>query len=373
MIFGHGGNIVQIAKIMGCNPEEIVDMSSNVNPIGPPPGLEAYLKKRIDQSRILPEVDAASAVGAFADRYGLNPMQVIPGNGTTQLIYMIPRALGFRKVMIVGPTYADYLDACRMAGTNCRQHVAVPERMFVPDLEQIKKAANDTDAVFICNPNNPTGTLISADPLKDLIQCCPETIFIVDESYLPFVAEEEKASLIATGFHNLIVLHSMSKVFRIPGLRIGFAISDPSVIDKLKTHFLPWSVNGLAQIAVSYLMEKSSQTQAFINESQLFLKAERHRFTQNLAAADCMEAYPSSTSFVLIRLYDNLNASVVCEDLLKDKILIRNCSNFTGLSQRYIRISLKDPAANTALADKLLTINNLQKKEKPAGQWKAAG
>jgi threonine-phosphate decarboxylase len=111
MINGHGGNVYQLARDLGCLPSDIIDMSSNVNPFGPPPGLMALLKENIHAITALPEVDAGSAVGAFSARYGLRPDQVVPGNGTTQLIHTLPLALETRHALIVAPTYSDYADS----------------------------------------------------------------------------------------------------------------------------------------------------------------------------------------------------------------------------------------------------------------------
>jgi len=114
MIIGHGGNIYQIASKLGCAPSEIIDMSSNLNPVGTMPGLINFLRDSLTEITTLPEADSAGAVTAFADRCSVDSELVIAGNGTTQFIYSIPIALGTKKALILGPTYADYADACKM-------------------------------------------------------------------------------------------------------------------------------------------------------------------------------------------------------------------------------------------------------------------
>ena len=114
MLIGHGGNIYDLARRLGCAPAEIVDMSSNVNPLGPPPGLQAYLRDNLHVITALPEVDSNSLVRSFAERYDIDSKLVLAGNGSTQFIYSIPQALESKRALILGPTYADYADACRM-------------------------------------------------------------------------------------------------------------------------------------------------------------------------------------------------------------------------------------------------------------------
>lgn len=349
MIVGHGGNIVEVARQVGCRPSEISDMSSNVNPLGPPPGLLAHLAQHLEAILALPEVDSRQMVEAFARRHDLPADAVLAGNGTTQLIYALPRALDTRRALILGPTYADYADACRMQGVAPAFSLARETDGFRPDLERLDQAAAAADTVFVCNPNNPSGALI---PSADLERCCrrhPGVTFIIDESYLPFASPPAARSLMGCGLPNVVVLNSMSKIFRIPGLRIGFAVSSPATIDRLRQFALPWSVNSLAQAAVGYLMAHPAETEAFVNATRQFLDAEKAAFGEALKAAAHLEPFPSATSFILIRLDCGLKAAAVWRRLAARRILIRDCSNFEGLSERFIRISLKDQATNRAL------------------------
>jgi threonine-phosphate decarboxylase len=158
MIDGHGGNIYQLAQRLACRPSDISDMSANVNPLGPMPALIAHLKASISSAiAALPDVDAGGIVGAFSRFYGIDPRQVMAGNGTTELIYLIPRALNVKKALVVGPTYSDYRDACSMNQVACDHLICREKDDFVPDVQAIRQAAATADLVFLCNPNNPTG------------------------------------------------------------------------------------------------------------------------------------------------------------------------------------------------------------------------
>ena len=141
MIVGHGGNILDAARKIGCSPSEIIDLSTNVNPLGPMDGLVSFLLERMHEIAHLPDVEATQAVGHFASRYDLNPDRILAGNGTTQFIYTAPGALKSRKVLILGPTYADYADACRRHGVDFEFQFADADQAFQPDIPALSRAA----------------------------------------------------------------------------------------------------------------------------------------------------------------------------------------------------------------------------------------
>jgi threonine-phosphate decarboxylase len=341
MITGHGGNTWELAARLGCRISDITDMSSNVNPLGPPPGLMAFLTREMDRVLSLPQVDAGAAVAAVAGRYRVDPANVVAGNGSTELIHLLPRALNLKKGLIVGPTYADYGDACRMQGAALDFRLARAEDRFVPDLDAIGRAIAGHDAVFICNPNNPTGAMIPKDDLARLCRSHPETVWIVDESYLPFAGESDADGMVPVRLPNVVVLSSMSKIFRVPGLRIGFAFGPAALMDRCRRLAMPWTQNALAQAAVGYLMDHRGETDEFIRKTRHFLDAERRRMTESLVSMPGLDAFESATSFVLCRVSGNINAGQVCECLARKRILVRNCANFHGLDDTYFRISLK--------------------------------
>ncbi|GBC63567.1 histidinol-phosphate aminotransferase [Desulfonema ishimotonii] len=356
MISGHGGNIYKLAQDLNCAPSDIIDMSSNVNPLGPPPGLVTFLRENILLINALPEVDASSAISAFADRYDTDPQLVVPGNGTTQLIHTIPLALKSRRALILGPTYADYADACIMHGVHHEFFFADPRRAFAPDMAKLTEMAGNSDTVFICNPDNPTGHLIPRAELMALCRACPETFFVIDESYLPFVADDREYTMLRCGLPNVMILNSMSKIFRVPGLRIGFLVSSGPIVRKMNRYGLPWSLNSLAQAAVVYLMENREEIGAFVRQTRTALSGERQYLAAALGSAPGIRLFPSTTSFVLAELSGAHTAESVCAALAEERILIRNCANFQGLSDRFIRISLKTPEINRLLAGKLSEI-----------------
>ena len=356
MLGGHGGNIYELARLHGCAPSEIIDMSSNVNPLGPPTGLVDFLKKNIYTVTCLPEVDSREITSHFARHFELEPDRLLVGNGTTQFIYMTPHVLETRGALILGPTFTDYYDACRMNNILPSMMMADESDYFRPDIKRLDQKIDGKDTVFICNPNNPTGSLIPIDELEWLCRSHPETNFVIDESYLPFVTLGEKVSMIHSGLTNVVVLISISKIFKIPGLRIGFMVSCAKTIKKFRRYLPPWSVNSLAQAAGRYLVAQGNEVNLFIKKTKMFYDDQRKEFYKNFEHIPEIQLIPSTTPFVLVRLPDFLSASRVCSQLARDKILIRDCTNFHGLTDQFIRISLKTRRANRTLAEKLLSM-----------------
>jgi len=352
MIIGHGGNIKDLAKTLGCDVDDIIDMSSNLNPLGPPETIEKIICENLIKIRSLPEPDALSMRKGFAGFHGIDPAQVVAGNGTTFFIYTIPKALDSRKVLISGPTYSDYKDACLMHKIDFRHCLAKGSNQFDPDVDEISRMAKQADTVFICNPNNPTGSLVPKEKLVYLIQKHENTVFIIDESYLPFVDGAEEYSLVSeTGLENLIVLSSMSKIFRIPGLRTGFLSAARELCEKTMAYYQPWSVNALAQAVIEHIFNHPEKIKPFYRNTRAYIKAEKQVFLESLKAVKGLHFYNTHTYFILARLTNQATSKAFCEKIGRHKILIRECSNFFGLSDQYVRFSLKQRQTNDRLAE----------------------
>ncbi|MCF8045434.1 MAG: aminotransferase class I/II-fold pyridoxal phosphate-dependent enzyme [Desulfarculaceae bacterium] len=353
MITGHGGNVEFLAGQLGCAVNEIADMSSNLNPLGPPDGFEKFLADHLRSLERLPEADASTLTHTFCGKRDIDPETTIAANGTTWFIYTLPLALASEKVLISGPTYSDYRDGCISLGISPSFLTADTDADFCPDLSLISRKAGEFDTVFLCNPNNPTGSFLSKNELVEVVKQHPDTMFVLDESYLPFVPNAEKHSLVPrTDCKNLIVLSSMSKIFTVPGMRIGFLTAHPDTVEKVMRFYQPWSVNALAQKAGIYLLETHSDDSPFLVRTRKFIQEERELFRKNLENVSGIRLFPSAASFLLARVTCGLTAEQVCQRVGRNKILIRNCSNFRGLGDgKFVRFSLKDHRLNLKLAD----------------------
>ncbi|MCF8026243.1 MAG: aminotransferase class I/II-fold pyridoxal phosphate-dependent enzyme [Desulfobacteraceae bacterium] len=349
MIHGHGGNIFAAAEALGCRPEDITDMSANINPLGPMPGLLEHLGQNIENVCRLPEVDAYRAVKAYACWQGIDENRIIAGAGTTEFLYLLPRALGIGSAIVAGPTYSDYADAMEINNVKYNYFMRKSKNRFKPDLNMLKKQAEDADAVFFCNPNNPTAEFTDTEQLASLVRSMPETLFAIDESYLPFVRGPENKTMAHTGLSNLVVLQSLSKIHCIPGLRVGFCVAPEPAAEKIRKYLPPWSVNSQAQAAVLFIVQNSETAEAHAEKTRKYLQGQRAEIYKRLSDIPGLEAFDSDTTFMLMRA-ESFNAAEIADHMLASRLLIRDCSNFQGMDEHFFRISLKAPESNDLAA-----------------------
>ncbi len=370
---GHGGNIYQAARRLNCRPEDIIDMSSNMNPLGPPPGLLEFLKNRLDLITRLPEVDSRRAIAAFAEYLQIDPACVLAGNGTTQFIYDIPAVLETQRALVVAPTYSDYAHACQLQRVACRTLTSEEANSFRLELDVLCGHLADVDTVFLCNPNNPTGCLIPGEEIHQLCRSHPQIRFVVDESYLPFVPQAEGHSMAGCRLENVVVLASVSKIFKIPGLRVGFMISTPEIIQRFVRHLPPWSMNSLAQLTAEFLATHRRSVERFVRSSRQYFERRRAQFSELLKTVPQIKLYAGRTPFVLMQLPETLSAGLIQNQLDSRRILVRNCANFTGLSERFIRAALQSPRINRLLAEMLIAaVDEAPARQRPGSRRQLA-
>ncbi|NCC30791.1 MAG: pyridoxal phosphate-dependent class II aminotransferase [Chloroflexia bacterium] len=325
----HGGNIYRAAAILGCRPDDISDYSSNVADTQPAvvagldlPGLLARL----------PEPHSHALRAALAAHYRTAPDNICVTAGTTEAIERICALFAGKRVTIFAPTYSDYELYARAAALEIRSIVApAPDYAFAAGDVRI-----DGDLCFLCNPNNPSGGGVPRPELIALIARHPATLFVVDESYLPFHLEEESLTLTAHLSTNLVVLRSFSKIHGLPGLRLGFVLSDNSALmTALENRCSPWNVNSVAQELGMRLIDVDTRPIAQHTARQ------RHQLLADLQQFPWLQPLPSTVNFVLCHLQGR-RAPELFEQCLSRRVLIRDCGNFTGLDGEYIRFSIKD-------------------------------
>ena len=359
MLFGHGGNIYDAAREIGCDPGAILDFSSNVSPLPLKRPFLDFLVDRLPTIQVLPEPDSQTLRETLSERTGLGPQNFLVGNGTTEWIFNIPAVLpGIGRVVIPIPTYSDYEDAARLAGKEpfflgpFIDHGEGTSGNGDGLLKELEQHVRPGDLIFLCNPNNPTGAFIEPGLLHEFICNFKESLWVVDESYAPFIGPDEESSLLSKGVvKNCLILRSFSKIYGIPGLRIG-AISGPESLLKLLSERLkPWSVGTLAQLSGSYLLRKGE----WEAETRLYLKGEKKFLKGKIEAIPGLRPLGSRTHFFLVQVTkEDLSGKVLAKRLLKRKILVRDCSNFRGLEGAdIIRISPRLREENEILIDAL--------------------
>ncbi|MEA3546769.1 MAG: aminotransferase class I/II-fold pyridoxal phosphate-dependent enzyme [Thermodesulfobacteriota bacterium] len=347
----HGGNIVSVARTLGCNTSDLLDLSSNLTPFGMAPGLKEMLISNLAQISFLPEADSGTLCRVFAEKYGLQPDQVLAGNGTTEFIFALPAAFHTKKALLVNPTYSDYQVACSWAGVENEDFFLTREEGFQLDFERLSTRLTGGELVFICNPNNPTSVLIPTARLHDFLKQHPKSFFVVDESYLPFTSEPSLLDLDLP--ENLFLLCSSSKIYGIPGLRLGFLVARKKNLACFSDRNKPWGVNSMAQISGEFLLQNADP---YVHEVRSFIAEQRPEVCRALAQLPHVKVMEGAANFILCYLSGSMRARELAEKMLQKRIMIRNCESFTGLDDRYFRISLKDDAGNKKCLESLKQI-----------------
>ncbi|MCX8117559.1 MAG: cobyric acid synthase [Desulfobacterota bacterium] len=344
----HGGNLRELGRLSGRSEKDILDFSANINPLGPPEWFRPLISSRLSSIVHYPDPECSLLKAAIADRYGVRGEEVLAGNGSSEIIYLLPRALPFSRALIPVPTYADYAKAVILTGKPIEKIVLEEEEGFKLDLSVLDSKLIGDEIVFLGQPNNPTGFVLPPEAIRDLATRHPSTFFIVDESFLDFVDEVE--SLIKDRPPNVIVLRSLTKFYALPGLRLGFAIAEKGLIDEMKKLQPPWSVNALAQ-AVG---EKALKDDAFIGQTRMYVRKEREFLFDELLSLPGVTVYPGRANFLLVRIdRKGMNAHRLFRALLSSGITIRVCANFEGLDERFFRVAVRRREENLKLLDAL--------------------
>lgn len=344
----HGGNVFEICRNYGWALDEVVDLSASINPFGPPESLKHYLMDNFSNIIHYPDIHNVELIQALETFHGLPESLFAVGNGSTELIYWLPFALKLNRVAVILPTFGEYTRALENCGITIRKLITSWPSGFRPTVEQIDALVHATQpqAVIMTNPGSPSGALIDANVI-DYIQWSLKRhlmYWIIDEVFIDF-CEEHSLKKLVRDESRLIIIRSLTKFFAIPGLRIGYLIADTDVIEKIKRYVPPWSVNVFAQYAGVYCLRERD----FMEKTVGFFHSEGMRVKNRLASISSIDYVPFAANYVLIKLGEILpiNSTTIQQCMLKEhRILIRDCKNFEGLSDRYIRIALSLPEIN---------------------------
>ncbi len=335
MLRGHGDDGY-------AQPTEIKhDFSSNVCREALPEGLLGHLRQGLEGLSHYPEPASESLRATIARHEGVTPASVLVTNGATEAIYLAAQAFPKRISYVLQPTFSEYADACRLYGHQLRS------------IRRLDEMGEDATMVWLCNPNNPTGTVIPREALLELVVAHPKVVFVVDQSYEAFCREPLLSVGESAGYGNLLLLHSMTKQYALPGLRLGYLTGAEQLVSKVERMLQPWSVNVMAQQAGMFVLEerfkrKEKRDATFADE---YLR-ETQRFWAAVADIDGMEPLPTTTNFFLVRL-ERPCGSELKAWLAERGILIRDASNFEGLDGHYIRMAAQRPDENNLLIEKL--------------------
>jgi threonine-phosphate decarboxylase len=342
----------------GGQPGILNDFSCNVNPLGLPKGVAQILKNEWLKNQCYPDPNCLALRTQLAQEWGDDPGFVICGNGASELIYAVVRAVMPHTGIVTAPAFSEYERALLSCGAKVvcytlkREYDFQPQEDFFPFLMQQK----DGSMLFLCNPNNPIGNLLENQYLLRVLEVCAKKgIFVVvDECFLPFAAEDTNFSL-KNHFHkydHLFLVQAFTKLYAMPGLRLGYGIScNKELLKRIKLMMPTWNVSMMAQLTGI----AAWQDQAYVKQTRSLLQVEQHFMKKELNALENVvkKVYPPGANFIFWEGQCGIDRR-----LAEDGIAIRNCKNYRGLKEGDYRVAIKSHTDNQLLLQKLKTLNS---------------
>ena len=369
----HGGNIFQFAHEQRIEPYEIIDFSANNNPLGPSQRGLSALEAQLRYISHYPDATNDDVLNTIADTYGMNKNQIVVGNGAAELLYAICRLPGYTGAFVPAPGFSEYKEALEASqipvrdiyyrlreDDNGKPYFEVPY-LALETFSAELKGQDGRIIVFLGNPNNPDGTLLDKNHIRTLASMLKDanSLLVIDESFIDFVGndtlQDNKYSMrsLVNEFDNIIVVHSFTKFYAVPGLRIGAAFSNPHIIDQLNTFIPTWSVNTLAQ---AYTQSALNDVE-YVKRTKQVLHEEQHYMYNALDAIAGITIYPPSANFILFHIeQEGVTADSINEALKKHNMIVRNCDSYMGLNSQWVRVAIKDHDNNVRLVDTLTDI-----------------
>ena len=326
-----------------------VDCSSSVNPLGTPPGaLRAITRYAKELSSRYPDPECTELRKSLGRYLEIDPSWIIAGNGAVEIIYWFAHAFARKRVVIPAPTFCEYELASQMAGATVS---FVPMRQFKLDSDLVISEARGADALYLCNPNNPTGLLATSEVERIIANVDKRTAVLLDECFIELVDKTHKNSLVTKlkEFENLIILRSLTKSFGLAGLRVGYACCKPSSIENLKMHRIPWNVNGLAQAAGVAALSDTK----YLARAKTIISRERKFLIDRLSRTKSFVPMQSDANYFMLDLRHSDSTTFRDALLRKTGVLVRDCSTFTGMDRHHVRIAVKTRTENLRLVKSL--------------------
>jgi adenosylcobyric acid synthase len=357
----HGGDIYSAAGLQGLSPDEVIDFSANINPLGPPDGIGSCLAKNLWKISHYPAPGSPGLIKSAAKHFRIEPGMILAANGATELLDAAARAFARKTALIPAPAYAGYAESAARNNLNIKYILPrIGEEEIFPGLDETARHINEQIIVFLGRPGNPTGHLPDPEKLKTVISENPGAFFVIDESFLDFTPQK---SLAGSGLPNLLVVYSMTKFYALPGLRLGLGLGPPEVIRKISSFISPWSVNVFAQEAGRLCLEDKK----FQNTSRTNMARLKTAFVEKLRQVSWLEVFPGEANFVLCRIRDQrFTARGLAGKLMSRGMLIRPADNFPGLDHSWFRLAVKSENHNDLLCRILFRAGSKSTPARPA-------
>jgi threonine-phosphate decarboxylase len=352
----HGGNIWEASKKSGLNPCDVIDFSASINPLGAPIPAKKAAIRALSLAGAYPDPGQTELRRALALHNNVGFENVIAANGSTELIYLVPRLFAPGRALIVEPAFSEYRRALTIAGWKVDSFIAGEKSGFLPSAEKFKKKLGKRryKLVWLANPSNPVGTLLKKDDVMRLYASCRAVgaTFVVDEAFMDFT-EDESVKKEAVRQAGIIVLCSMTKFYSMAGLRLGYAVASEKIIKNVASALPPWSVNTVASLAgIAALGDVQ-----FRKKTLKWLEIERQSLFDGINATCGLQAFDSTANYITVKVQRGaLSANELTVLLFKKGILIRDLSAWRGLGPKFFRVAVKDKKSNIALVNALKAV-----------------
>jgi histidinol-phosphate aminotransferase len=340
-VYQPGRPIEEVARHLGFAPSSIIKLASNENPLGPSPKAVAAMQRALANVHLYPDGNAFYLKEALARKLGVQPANLILGNGSNEVIEFVGHAYLAPGVDVVVSQYcfAVYPLITKVFGANV---VTVPARDYGHDLPAMLAAITPaTRAVFVANPNNPTGTHASAEALRLFVESVPDRVLIaLDEAYIEFLEPAKRADFIADILsgkrQNLILMRTFSKIYGLAGLRLGYGIAHPDLIAALEKIREPFNINSIAQAGAIAALDDDEHTRRTRENNAVGL-----RFVEKACHAMNLDTIPSVANCLLVRVGSGQR---IFDALQHEGVITRPMGGYQ--LPEWIRISIGTPAEN---------------------------
>ena len=335
-------------------PNELVDFSANINPLGPPPILREKWEQLFEVVSDYPDPKGQQLKKKLAEKEKIQESQILIGNGGAELISLIGRLLAGKKVVIVQPAFSEYEEACQINSCTV-EYFQLTADQWELNIKALSEKLKDADALFLCNPCNPTGVYYDKSTLIELMKQCQKQhcLFIIDEAFYDFLPDYESIVHCIKEFKHFLIIRSMTKMFAIPGLRLGYVLANESIIKQLSAYQPQWSMNALALKAGEWFLECES----FMEETRVLIETEREKLFA-FYEENGFNVSPSRVNFYLLK-DPLLKAQMpLFQFLLERGMIPRHTMNFPGLEGEWLRFAIKSPEHNDKLMEAMLDWRN---------------
>ncbi|GGF29511.1 threonine-phosphate decarboxylase [Halobacillus andaensis] len=344
----HGANPHYLTESMNLPPVQY-DFSVNVNPLGPPEWLKEKWQDFYHLVMEYPDPHNKRLIETIAETEGISEEQVLVGNGASELLMLLGGYFSGKRVLIVEPTFSEYRTIAQTHGCQVETVFLKEEERWQLPVERIEEKMAGVDLVILCNPNNPTGVHYDWSEMAPLLETCEMTgtYLVIDEAFYDFVEQEPSLIQHVKSYSKLIVLRSLTKMYAVPGLRMGYAAADKHLVEEL-SHYQPtWSVNGLAQAVA----ERCVQDDVFRKGTRRYIQSEKDRLFPALQDLS-FTVTDSEVNYYLLGGYPNLGETLL-PFLLENRIAARHTYNFPGIDGEFIRLCIHTKEANDRLLELL--------------------